>query len=153
MSGIRRWAPPTWIFFHTFASKINKSFFEQNRTACLEIIKLICGCLPCPDCTKHAIHFMKRVNANTVRTKEDLIDMLYSFHNQVNIRTYKTPAPREILKTYEKYRMDVAYINFMNGYPVRYGSIMSGMISTLGKRKGIAKAVQKWMQQHWAYFQ
>ena len=131
MSGITRWAPPTWIFFHTFAAKINKTFFEQNRAQCLEIIKMICSCLPCPECTKHAIQFMKRVNMHTVRTKEELINMLYIFHNQVNIRTYKKPAPREILKTYNSYRIDVAYINFINGYPAKYGSIMSGL-STLG---------------------
>ena len=34
MSGLyRKWAPPTWIFFHTFAAKINKQFFEANREA------------------------------------------------------------------------------------------------------------------------
>jgi len=153
MSGITRWAPPTWIFFHTYAAKINKNFFEQNRDQCLRVIKMICECLPCPECTKHAIRFMTRVNSNTVRTKEDLIDMLYAFHNEVNIRTYKKPATREILNTYKNYRMDVAYINFMNGYPAKYGSLMSGMISTLGKRKSIAKAIEKWMKQHWVYFQ
>jgi len=153
MSGITRWATPTWIFFHTFAAKINTTFFEQNRAQCLQIIKMICECLPCPDCTIHATRFMKRVNTNNVKTKNDLIDMLFAFHNEVNIRTYKTPATRDILKTYESYRIDVAYINFMHGYPAKYGSIMSGRISTLGKRKGIARSVQKWMQQHWRFFQ
>ncbi len=49
--------------------------------------------------------------------------------------------------------MDIAYINFINGYPVKYGSIMSGRISTLGKRRAIAKSVKNWMKQHWQYFQ
>ena len=153
MSGIKKWANPTWVFFHTYAAKINKPFFEQNRSQCLRIIQMICECLPCPECTKHAIHFMKRVNVNTVKTKEDLINMLFVFHNEVNIRTRKSPAGREILSTYDNYRMDIAYINFMNGYPVKYGGIMSGKISTLGKRKSTAKAVQNWMKQHWRYFQ
>jgi len=152
MSGIARWSNPTWIFFHTFAAKINTTFFEQNRAQCLQILKMICGCLPCPDCTIHATRFMSRVEKN-VKTKDDLIDMLFAFHNKVNIRTYKVPATRDILKTYETSRMDVAYINFIHGYPAKYGSIMSGRISTLGKRKGIAKSVQKWMQQHWQFFQ
>ena len=97
MSGIRRWAPPTWIFFHTFAAKINKTFFEQNRAQCLEIIKMICSCLPCPESTKHAIQFMKRVNMHTVRTKEELINMLtctYSADMDCNFLKIVSPNNR-----------------------------------------------------------
>lgn len=153
MSGLYRWAPPTWIFFHTFAAKINKQFFEANRDQCLSIIKMACSCLPCPECTRHATYFFTTVNGNTIKTKEDLIEMLFVFHNSVNRRLGKSQFPKESLVMYNNKRIDIALVNFMTGYSSKYGSIMSGMISTLGKRKSIAKAIQGWMQNNWNYFQ
>jgi len=153
MSGLFRWAPPTWIFFHTFAAKVNKQFFEANRDQCLSIIKMVCGCLPCHKCTGHATTFMKTVNRNNVKTKEDLINMLFTFHNTVNRRLGKSQFTEGALVMYDNYRIDVALVNFINGYSSKYGSIMSGMISTLGKRQSTAKAIQGWMQNNWRYFQ
>ena len=153
MSGLYRWAPPTWIFFHTFAAKVNKQFFEANRDQCLSIIKMACSCLPCPECTRHATHFLATVNGNTIKTKEDLIEMLFVFHNSVNRRLGKSQFTKASLIMYNNYRIDVALVNFINGYSSKYGSIMSGIISTLGKRQSIAKAIQGWMQNNWRYFQ
>ena len=102
MSGLYRWAPPTWIFFHTFAAKINKEFFEANRDQCLSIIKMTCNCLPCPECTRHAIHFLTRVNGITVKTKEDFILMLFDFHNSVNGRLGKRNFNRHGLDKYNR---------------------------------------------------
>jgi hypothetical protein len=153
MSGLYRWAPPTWIFFHTFAAKVNKQFFEANRDQCLSIIKMACSCLPCPECTRHATHFLKTVNGNNVKTKEKLIDMLFTFHNTVNRRVGKAQFTKESLVIYNNYRIDIALVNFSSGYSSKYGSIMSGMISTLGKRQSIAKAIMGWMKNNWKYFQ
>lgn len=153
MSGLYRWAPPTWIFFHTFAAKVNKQFFEANREQCLSIIKMSCYCLPCPECTRHAAHFLTRVNQNTVKTKEDLILMLFDFHNSVNRRLGKAQFTKESLVMYNNYRIDIALVNFISGYSSKYGSIMSGIISTLGKRQSIARAIQTWMKNNWNNFQ
>ena len=109
MSGLYRWAPPTWIFFHTFAAKVNKQFFEANRGQCLSIIKMACSCLPCPECTGHATTFMKTVNGNNVKTKEDLINMLFTFHNTVNKRLGKSQFTKESLVMYNSYRIDIAW--------------------------------------------
>jgi len=153
MSGLYRWAPPTWAFFHTFAAKVNKQFFEANRDQCLSIIKMACNCLPCPECTRHAIHFFTRVNRNTVKTKEDLILMLFDFHNSVNRRLGKAQFTKESLVMYNNYRIDIALVNFINGYSSKYGSIMSGIISTLGKRQSTARAIRSWMKNNWNNFQ
>jgi len=153
MSGLYKWAPPTWIFFHCFANKINKSFFENNRKQCLDIFKAICNALPCQECTKHATRYMNGVNANNVKTKEDLIHMLFVFHNSVNKRTGKKEASIDILRQYNNYRFDIVLINFLNGYSAKYGYLMNGIVSTLGRRKAIAKNVKNWMEAHWQYFQ
>ena len=29
-SGLNKWAPHTWVFFHCFANKINKRFFRRK---------------------------------------------------------------------------------------------------------------------------
>jgi len=96
---------------------------------------------------------MKTVNRNNVKTKEDLINMLFTFHNTVNRRLGKSQFTEGALVMYDNYRIDVALVNFINGYSSKYGSIMSGMISTLGKRQSTAKAIQGWMQNNWRYFQ
>ena len=114
---------------------------------------MTCGCLPCPECTGHATAFMKTVNGNNVKTKEDLINMLFTFHNTVNRRLGKSQFTKESLVIYNSYRIDIALINFIRGYSSKYGTIMSGMISTLGKRKSNAKAIMGWMRANWNYFQ
>jgi len=153
MSGLSRWAPPTWIFFHTFAAKVDSKFFEDNTEQCLSIIKMTCHCLPCPECTRHAIHFLTRVNKNTVKTKEELISLLLDFHNSVNARLGKSQFPKESVVQYNNYRIDFALVNFIAGFSSKYGSIMSGRISTLGKRRSIAKAINGWLRDHWQHFQ
>jgi hypothetical protein len=153
MSGVSKWAPQTWVFLHTFAAKINKNFFEANREQCLSIITMICRCLPCPECTRHAAHYLSRVNGNTVKTKEEFILMLSNFHNSVNARTGKQQFPKESVIRYNSFRFDIALVNFIAGYSAKYGSIMSGRISTLGKRKSIAKSVNAWLKAHWRHFQ
>ena len=150
MSGLYRWAPPTWKFFHTFAAKVNKQFFEANRDQCLSIIKMTCSCLPCVTCTGHATAFMKTVNGNNIKTKEDLIHMLFTFHNIVNRRLGKSQFSKESLVIYNSYRMDIVLVNFIRGHSA---TIMSGITSTLGKRRSNVKAIIDWMKANWIYFQ
>lgn len=114
---------------------------------------MTCHCLPCPECTRHAAHYLARVNGNTVKTKEAFISMLLDFHNSVNGRIGKQPFPRESVIQYNRYRFDISLVNFIAGYSAKYGSIMSGRISTLGKRKSIAKSINSWLKTHWRHFQ
>ena len=79
--------------------------------------------------------------------------MLFTFHNTVNRRIGKAQFTKESLVMYNSYRIDVALVNFIKGYSAKYGSIMSGIISTLGKRRSTAKAILNWMQTNWKYFQ
>jgi hypothetical protein len=96
---------------------------------------------------------LARVNGNTVKTKEALILMLLDFHNSVNARTGKQQFPKESVIQYNRFRFDIALVNFITGFSARYGSIMSGIISTLGKRQSIAKSVNAWLKANWHHFQ
>ena len=153
MSGIKKWGPQTWIFFHMLACKIDESFFKNNRSQCLALIKNICNVLPCPTCTRHAVAFMRRVDVNNVTTKTELGEMLFQFHNLVNKRLGKQERGVEILDTYKHGRFDIALHNFLLGYARKYGNLMAGTVSTQAIRRQVARSVQQWMQRHWRYFQ
>ena len=81
-----RWGAPTWYLFHTFAEKIKEEDFQSLRKELLDIIYSICVNLPCPICSKHATEYMKSINFNVITTKEQLKNMLFVFHNEVNAR-------------------------------------------------------------------
>ena len=78
----KQWGTPTWIFFHTLAAKIKDGHFTQIGQQTIRNIIQICGLLPCPECSVHAKQFWSRVNVNKVNTKEDLINILFVFHNK-----------------------------------------------------------------------
>ena len=56
---------------------------------CFNIIRQICYNLPCPECRKHASNYINKISLHSVKTKEDLIFVLFTFHNDVNRRLGK----------------------------------------------------------------
>ena len=85
------WGPCVWILFHTLAFKIVPAEFSSKKTDLINYIQRICSNLPCPECTQHAMEYMKqnlrRIDAIT--TKEHLQEFLVDFHNAVNVRKGK----------------------------------------------------------------
>lgn len=79
-----KWGQPIWFLFHTLSEKVKKESFLVIRNELLTNIYAICNNLPCPTCSTHAIEFLNGVNFNTIRTKEDLKELFFNFHNQVN---------------------------------------------------------------------
>ena len=78
------WGEPTWFLFHTLAQKVKEENFQVVRNDLLSNVISICHNLPCPKCAKHATAKIKRVNFNSIQTKEDLKKFLFMFHNDVN---------------------------------------------------------------------
>ena len=105
------WSSPVWLFFHTFAQKINKDFFKKKRIQCLQIIAQICSVyLPCPMCRRHATAYIRKHLTN-IKTKADLILFFFNFHNSVNQRIHKPIFKFENLKIYNKYNLvKLAYL-------------------------------------------
>lgn len=95
------WGKPTWFLFHTLAEKIKPEYFNQIIKELVYIITLICNNLPCPNCAEHATAYLKGVNVNSFREKQDLKDFLFVFHNSVNL---KKNAP-----IFEKCTLDSQY--------------------------------------------
>lgn len=81
-----KWGEPTWYLFHTLAHKIKPEYFNQTRLELLNVINTICNNLPCPTCANHATQYMKGVNFNAIQTQQQLKNLLFTFHNEVNKR-------------------------------------------------------------------
>jgi hypothetical protein len=83
------WGEPTWFLLHTIAEKISEQEFQARRTDILNIIYTICTNLPCHICSDHAKEYLTtKVNFRSggVRTRTDLKQVLFQFHNTVNQR-------------------------------------------------------------------
>jgi len=81
-----KWGEPTWFLFHTMAHKVKDEHFDDMKLGILTIITSICNNLPCPNCANHASEYMRRVNYNSIRTKQDLKNLFFQFHNEVNLK-------------------------------------------------------------------
>ena len=79
-----RWGAPTWYMFHTLAEKVKEDCFGALRRELLNVIFTICANLPCPDCASHASEYMRGINFNAIKTKQNLKDLFFNFHNVVN---------------------------------------------------------------------
>ena len=99
------WGPPTWIFLHTLAEKVKDTSFPLISQQLVRIMIQICNNLPCPDCTTHAKLFWINVNIANIRSKEDLINLLFVFHNSVNKRKKILPFKHENLIKYNNLNM------------------------------------------------
>tara|TARA_B100001093_G_scaffold324115_1_gene309246 strand:- start:1074 stop:1532 length:459 start_codon:yes stop_codon:yes gene_type:complete len=109
----KSWGPIIWVFLHTLAAKIENTEFKNNKDKLIEIIFKVCSNLPCPDCSSDSVNFLKTVNFKNVTKKEDLIEILFVFHNQVNINLKKTEFPEKLLETYNNNNMKIVLNRFI----------------------------------------
>lgn len=101
----RIWSNPTWMFFHTFAEKVDINFYNRNKDICLMIIKSVCEVLPCMVCRVHATRYMRNITIKTVPTKRLFRKMLLDFHNFVNRRLRKRQYPERALVKYRNMKL------------------------------------------------
>jgi hypothetical protein len=86
---------------------------------------------------------MNSVNYNTIQTKEDLKDMLYNFHNAVNMRKNYEPFNREELdSTYSQFNTIAVAQEFMFYYKDRQRSVK--LVADDMMRSKIAVNIQNW---------
>jgi len=119
-----KWGEPTWFLFHTLACKVKEDCFQKVRGDLLNHIYSICANLPCPMCANHAMEYMKNINFNTIRTKQDLIDMLYVFHNAVNKKKNFPQFPHADLESkYSKAVTKNIIFNFLYHFQDKHKSV------------------------------
>jgi len=146
-----KWGEPTWFFLHTIACKIKNENFQQLRDEIINLIFNICSNLPCPTCSEHAVEYLKSINYNMIRTKQQLIDMLYTFHNEVNKKKGFPIFPYEDLET--KYSSAVTkniIFNFILHYQDKHKSFH--MIANDMFRNRQVNILKEWFNNNFKYF-
>ena len=146
-----RWGEPTWYLFHALAEKVKEDKFHIVRQELLNTIYSICKNLPCPLCANHATEYMNGINFNTIQTKQNLIDLLWKFHNEVNQRKGVAVFPFDQLKDkYSKSILPNIIQLFMIHFKDKHASIR--MIADDMFRAQLSIKIQGWFQQNIQYF-
>jgi len=145
------WGEPIWFLFHTLAHKVKEKSFHLIKDELLNIIFLICNNLPCPDCANHATRYLQGVNFDTITTKEQLKEMLFNFHNSVNMRKGLPIFPREQLD--EKYNTAIT-VNIINNFYYNFdkSSHNQKMAANGFHRTRTIQRMKTWIAKHVYYF-
>jgi hypothetical protein len=107
-----KWGPVIWCFLHGIAEMIHPVHYVIVKDTLWNFIKEICNTLPCPDCSAHATAYLSRIR--TPSTKDQLIQTLYQFHNDVNQNTGKPSFPIEGLVQYKQMPMRALFTLYKN---------------------------------------
>tara|TARA_B110000444_G_scaffold258722_1_gene300397 strand:- start:6592 stop:7041 length:450 start_codon:yes stop_codon:yes gene_type:complete len=102
----KEWGPICWIFLHTIIEKMKKEYFDSKKGMLFEIIYIICSNLPCPNCKKHSINYLKNNKIRKCNTINDLRMYMFNFHNTVNIRLNKKIFESKDLEKYKNCRFN-----------------------------------------------
>lgn len=95
------WGTYTWILFHWIAEQIKDEYFVSEREPLLLFIQSILSNLPCPNCREHASQYLAHSPLSLIKTKDDMKNYIYHFHNAVNIRSKKQFQSHSILEKYK----------------------------------------------------
>jgi hypothetical protein len=144
------WASITWIFMHSFAYKIDNTYYKNNKSVPCNVISYICTNLPCPMCKSHAILYLKNNNIKLCNTKKEFINYICNFHNSVNVRLGK--------KTFTKEECNELYsrCNFERICPIFFAEFQKpyyfGRTMTSWRRRNVSEKVKKYLYYNWQYF-
>ncbi len=116
LGNLKRWSHPTWHLFHGMAEQISEDFFNKNRQHVIRIYKDICCNLPCPYCRNHAKLYIRSHKIEKIKSKKELKDFFFEFHNSVNARTSGKREDENILNRYKMMNVEVALHLFMQNF-------------------------------------
>ena len=143
------WGPAVWTLFHVLADRINEQAYSLLYLQLFQFIKRICANLPCPDCAKDATMFLAKVNVQSLKTKNDLIKVLYLFHNYVNKKKNKPLYNYTNINFYKKLKL----VNVVNNFMIHFNTKGNmNLISESFQRQMLLKEFKPWMQTNMRYF-
>ena len=145
-----KWGKPIWTFFHVTAQKIKAEYFNLIIKDYLQYIVQICSVLPCPICSSHASEYLRSINFNNLKNKEDLINFFYTFHNVVNQRKGVGVLPRDKIPLYETASTVATTKQFMYAFEDKSRS-MKLMADDLA-RIHISSKFKLWINSNIQYF-
>jgi len=145
MPAISVWGPPTWTMLHVLAEKLNEADYLRLHSQLFGMIKRICAVLPCPDCSQHATTFLNTIKLPNISTKENFINMLYLFHNMVNVKKKKPLFNHINMAKYKQINIQHAYKNFVSVYNTR-GNMK--MLAETFQRQIVIRDLRTWINTH-----
>jgi hypothetical protein len=114
-SAWHRWG---WQFIHRFTMAIPPGTLDVNVLQHVRrIVQLFIEVLPCKDCQGHATAFLAGGDAprlGRVKTGQALAFLLHELHNDVNRRTGKPEAGREVLHEYRSVNLRNAHKEYID---------------------------------------
>jgi hypothetical protein len=143
------WGPSTWVFMHTVAAKIKEDSFPVIGPNLILVLIQISNNLPCPDCAKHAKEFWSKVKVTNIKSKTDLINLLFVFHNMVNKRRNVKGFKYENLKYYETKNVIETYNIFSRNFNTR-GNM--NLINESFHRNMMIASLKKWIMANIIHF-
>jgi hypothetical protein len=139
------WGPHIWRMFHTLIEKINDEAYPIIYKQLVFHIERICRDLPCPDCANHATKYLTKANLSNNKTKIELKNALYLFHNYVNARKKKPLYNYENINVYKNYKLIQIINNFFLNYRTR-GNM--NLITESFQRDIITKEFRQWLNRN-----
>ena len=143
------WGPSTWIFMHTLAAKIKETSFPVIGPSLILVLIQICNNLPCPECAQHAKQFWSKVKTANIKTKDDLINLLFVFHNMVNKRKQLQPFKYENLQYYKTRNVVQTYNIFSRNFNTR-GNM--NLINESFRRNMMLSSLRSWLMSNVIHF-
>jgi hypothetical protein len=143
MSPPEVWGPAVWTLFHTLIEKLNTDAYAFVINSMFNIIVRICKYLPCPDCSNDASNFLAKINLNNIKTKTEFKNMIYLFHNWVNVKKKKQLYNFTDLNKYANLNLVNVINNFIKHYHTK-GNM--NLIAESFQRSLIIKDFLKWIK-------
>lgn len=107
----KQWGNAYWEMFHSVSYKLNNN---NKVKELLEIFIKLCNLLPCPICKSHSNMYLSKINKNIIKTKENLVDLFFNFHNNVNKKNRKKEFTKEkYINKYSKINLITVLNNFV----------------------------------------
>ena len=143
MSPPEIWGPAVWTLFHTLIEKLNNDAYSFVINSMFNMIVRICKYLPCPDCSNDASIFLAKINLNNIKTKSEFKNMIYLFHNWVNVKKKKQLYNFTDLNKYANLNLVNVINNFIKHYHTK-GNM--NLIAESFQRSLIIKDFLKWIK-------
>ena len=144
------WGPSTWLFIHTLVAKVKEESFPQIGQILTTNIINISYNLPCPECAQHANEFWKTVNISNIKSKTDLINIIWVFHNRVNFRRKIPQFKYENLIYYNTKNIINTYNIFANNFNTK-GNMR--LLNEAFHRNILLVSIKKWLIENIAHFE
>ena len=111
------WGPVTWQLLHTLVDscKQNSDYYSYKEVL-FNIVKNVCILLPCKISSYNASIYFNKINKNSLNNVNDLINVLYMFHNFINTKTKNPVLNYSDLNKYNSYDLKTVISLFVNLY-------------------------------------